>query len=292
MILITGAAGKTGKAVVKAVAAKGAKVRALVRNPDHAGALLALGAAEISIGSFDDGRSLARAVAGVQAIYHICPNVSANEIAFARTVAAAAQAHGVARFVYHSVLHPQIEAMPHHWAKMRVEEMLFAEGFDLTILQPTAYMQNILGAWHGVVEDGVFRVPYPAATRLSLVDLDDVAEAAAVVLTASGHGGATYELAGTAPLSQSDVAAAMGTALGRPVRAEEESIAVWEARAGAGMGGQERATLAAMFGYYAKHGLIGNPNTLRWLLGRAPNDLAAFLRRVAAAANFSAPDRA
>ncbi len=71
------------------------------------------------------------------------------------------------RFVYHSVLHPQIEAMPHHWAKMRVEEMLFAAGFDLTILQPTAYMQNILGAWRGIVEDGVFRVPYPVETRLS-----------------------------------------------------------------------------------------------------------------------------
>ena len=41
-------------------------------------------------------------------------------------------------------------------------------------------------------------------------------------------------------------------------------------------------TLAAMFRYYAEHGLIGNPNTLRWLLGRPPNDLAAFLGRVAA----------
>ncbi len=58
---------------------------------------------------------------------------------------------GVTRFVYHSVLHPQIEAMPHHWQKMRTEEMLFAAGFELTVLQPTAYMQNILGAWRGVV---------------------------------------------------------------------------------------------------------------------------------------------
>ncbi len=69
MILVTGAAGKTGKAVVEALAAKGASVRALVRRPEHAAALKALGAAEVSIGSFEDPRALARAVAGAQAIY-------------------------------------------------------------------------------------------------------------------------------------------------------------------------------------------------------------------------------
>jgi uncharacterized protein YbjT (DUF2867 family) len=283
MILVTGAAGKTGKAVVKALAGKGAPVRALIRNPEHAGTLMALGAAEVALGSFTDDAALASAAAGVKAIYHICPNVSREEVAYARAVVAAAKAQGVTRFVYHSVLHPQIEAMPHHWAKMRAEEMLFASGFDLTILQPTAYMQNIVGARRGVTEGGVFRVPYPVETRLSLVDLDDVAEAAALVLTQAGHAGATYELVGTAPLSQIEVAAAIGGALQRDVRAKAESIAAWEARARlAGMGEHERATLVAMFRYYAAHGLVGNSNTLAWLLGRPPASLAAFLGRVAA----------
>ncbi len=283
MILVTGAAGKTGKAVVKALAAKGANVRALVRRPEHAEALRALGAADISICSFDDAGALAHAAAGTRAIYHICPNVSPYEVAYARAVAAAAQAQHVARFVYHSVLHPQIEAMPHHWQKMRTEEMLFAGSFDLTIRQPPAYMQNILGAWPGIVAEGVFRVPYPVETRLSLVDLEDVAEAAALVLTANGHSGATYELVGTSLHSQSEVAAATGEALRRDVRVEAETVEAWEARAHAsGMGEHERTTLAAMFRYYAEHGLVGNPNTLSWLLGRAPNSLARFLGRVAA----------
>ena len=283
MILVTGAAGKTGKAVVKALAAKEANVRALVRRPEHAEALRACGAADISIGSFDDPRALAQAAAGTRAIYHICPNVSPYEVAYARAVAAAAQAQNVARFVYHSVLHPQIEAMPHHWQKMRTEEMLFAGGFELTILQPTAYMQNILGAWSGIVAEGVFRVPYPVETRLSLVDLEDVAEAAALVLTTNGHSGATYELVGTSPLSQTEVATTIGETLKRNVRAEAETVEAWEARARAsGMGQHERMTLAAMFRYYAEHGLVGNPNTLSWLLGRAPNTLARCLSRVAA----------
>ena len=280
MILVTGAAGKSGKAVVKALAAKGAPVRALIRKAEHTGALLALGAAEVSFGSFEDARSLAQAAAGMQAIYHICPNVSRDEVAYARAVAAAARMHGVKRFVYHSVLHPQIEAMPHHWQKMRVEEVLFAAGFELTVLQPTAYMQNILGVWDGILRDGIFKFPYPAATRLSLVDLDDVGAAAAIVLTQDGHGGATYELAGTPALSQTQVASSLVAVLGRSVRAEEEPLAAWEARARAGgMGEYERGTLAAMFGYYAEHGLVGNPNTLGWLLGRAPTDLASFFER-------------
>jgi uncharacterized protein YbjT (DUF2867 family) len=130
----------------------------------------------------------------------------------------------------------------------------------------------------------VFRVPYPVGTRVSLVDLDDVAEAAALVLTTTGHGGAIYELVGTPPLSQTEVAAALGTALGRDVRAEAETVQAWDARArAAGMGEQERTTLAAMFRYYAEHGLIGNPNTLHRLLGRPPNGLARFLGRVVAA---------
>jgi uncharacterized protein YbjT (DUF2867 family) len=280
MILVTGAAGKTGKAVIKALAARRAAVRALVRNRSHSAALTALGAVEVSVGGFDDAAALARATAGAQAIYHICPNVSPDEVSYARAVAAAARDNGVKRFVFHSVLHPQIEAMPHHWAKLRAEEMLFAAGFDLTVLQPTAYMQNILGAWRAIVADGAFRVPYPVEAGISLVDLNDVAEVAALVLTEDGHAGATYELVGTKPLSQSVVAAAIGVALKRDVRAEAESIEAWDARvAAAGMGAHERATLAAMFRYYAAHGLCGNPNTLSWLLGRAPARLAEFLGR-------------
>jgi len=281
MILVTGASGKTGNAVVKALAAKGADVRALARRAEQAAALRAIGAVEVAIGSFDEPATLMRAADGADAIYHICPNVSRHELSFAETVAAAARVHGVKRFVFHSVLHPQIEAMPHHWQKMRTEEMLLAAGFDLTVLQPTAYMQNILATWRGVVADGVFRVPYPTGSRLSLVDLDDVAAVAALVLTEDGHIGATYELAGTLPLTQSEVAALIGATLGRAIRAQAEAVEAWEARASAaGIGEHERATLAAMFRYYAKHGLVGNPNTLRWLLGRKPTDLAQFLSRV------------
>jgi uncharacterized protein YbjT (DUF2867 family) len=277
MILVTGAAGKTGMAVIRALAARGAAVRALVRHPDRSAAIAELGVPEIVVGAFEDATALAAAANGARAIYHICPNVSPHEITYARAVISGAKAAGVPRCVYHSVLHPQIEAMPHHWAKLRVEELLLTSGLAVTVLQPTAYMQNMLAGWRSIVEEGVYRVPYPVGTRISLVDLRDVAEAAARVLTEDGHVGATYELVGTPPLTQTEVAESLSPALGRPVRAVAESVEAWESRArAAGMGEYQRETLAAMFRSYAADGLVGNANVLTWLLRRSPSTLAQF----------------
>jgi NAD(P)H dehydrogenase (quinone) len=284
MILVTGAGGKTGKAVLKALVARGTAVRAFVRSNRHHASLETIGVHDVVVGEMDDRQALSRATPGTNAVYHICPNMSPRELPFAEAVAAAAASDGVRHFVYHSVLHPQIEAMPHHWAKLRVEEMLFGSGLDVTILQPTAYMQNALAEWDRMKSDGIYQVPYPVDTRLSLVDLDDVAEAAARVLTEDGHTGASYELAGTLPISQIEVSEIFGGALNRPVRAEVESIASWEQRArGAGMEDYQRDTLIKMFGAYARDGLKGNPNVLGWLLGRPPTSLTSFAARMASA---------
>ena len=110
-------------------------------------------------------------------------------------------------------------------------------------------------------------------------------EAAALVLTQDGHGGATYELVGTrAAQPERSRRRDRRGARARACAPKRKPVEAWDARArAAGMGEHERATLAAMFRYYAKHGLVGNPNTLRWLLGRPPNGLSVFLSRVAAA---------
>ena len=277
MIVVTGASGKTGHAVVRALAARGAAVRAFVRRPEDAPLLAARGAQSIVSGDLRHPADLARAFAGVEAVYHICPNVHPDEFAIGQGVIAAARAAGVDRLIYHSVLHPQTEAMPHHWQKLRVEAALFESGLDYAILQPAPYMENTLPA---AVRDGVFTAPYPLETRLSLVALSDVAEAAARFLIEPGHSHATYELAGTQPLSLVDVAIQVSTALGHGVRAVEVPISAWEARAlAAGLGEYQRSTLKAMFAYYAAYGLAGNPNVLTWLLGRPPTSIVDFVRR-------------
>ena len=178
MILITGAAGKTGQAIIRALAEREAAVRAFVYRDEHVSLVKELGAKEAVVGDLRDETTFRQAADGVRAMYHICPNMNPDEVVIGRMAITTAQASGVWHFVYHSVLHPQTEAMPHHWHKMRVEEMLLESGLDFTILQPAAYMQNVLAGWTAIVEEGIYRVPYPVETRLGMVDLNDVAAAA------------------------------------------------------------------------------------------------------------------
>lgn len=221
---------------------------------------------------------------GVRAVYQIAPNMHPAEVEMGRLALDAAKGAGVQHFVYHSVLHPQTEAMPHHWRKLRVEEMVLESGIPFTILQPAAYMQNLRGSWQAIVEEGRYRVPYPVSSRLSLVHLDDVAEVAAMVLLDGGeHEGATYELVGSPPLSQTEVAQELSRVLQQPVQAQAIDLEEWQRNAqNAGMGAQAVEDLLRMFRYYAANGFVGNSNVLRWLLGRAPRSLEEAIRDLAA----------
>ena len=274
-ILVTGAGGKTGRHVVAALIARGARVRAWVHRPEQ-GSFWPSDRVQWLAGDIMDPDLWDQALAGMDAIYHIPPNMFPHEEALGDLAIEAAERAGVRRFVYHSVLHPQVEAMPHHWHKMRVEERLFASELIYTVLQPTAYMQNLAANWPAIRDQGIFRQPYSPNARISLIDLTDVAEAAATVLLEPGHDYAIYELAGTRPLSQYEVAGVFSRVLGRTIRAEQLSLDEWAAQA-SGLSDYARDTLLKMFAYYDQHGLAGNPNVLRWLLGRLPTSLDAYL---------------
>lgn len=278
MILITGAAGKTGQAVIPALVERDTAVRAFVYRQEQTTLVKELGAKEVVVGDMRNAATFRQATQGVRAIYHICPNMSPDEVTIGQTAIAAAHTAGVKHFVYHSVLHPQTEAMPHHWRKLRVEELLFKSGLDFTILQPAAYMQNVLVGWTTVIEQGVYRVPYPVETRLGMVDLEDVATVAAIVLIEPGHAGAIYELAGPEVLTQTEVAAVLSQILGRDVRAEQMPIAVWTQQAhAAGLDADKIETLVKMFRYYEQYDFWGNPRVLGWLLNRPPRRFQAFI---------------
>lgn len=279
MILVTGAAGKTGRSVTRALVEKGARVRALVRREQQASIVEALGVSEVQVGDMKSSSTMEGAMQGVQAVYHICPNVSPDEIAIGQAAIRAAQTAGVEHFVFHSVLKPQTEAMPHHWKKLRVEEMLIESRLPYTILQPAAYMQNILVHLESMRERGIYPVPYPAETRLSLVDLVDVAQAAAIVLTEPGHEYAIYELVGMIGISQSELAGILSEELGRPVRVEVMPLETWEQQAiESGLGDQQIETLIKMFRYYQQFDFMGSPQVLSWLLGRNPTSFPDFIR--------------
>lgn len=246
-VAVFGGTGKTGRAVVAALEARGATARPLGR---------------------EGYAAPAGAAAGCDAAYLIAPNLYDDEPGLVRDVLAGLGAAEVGRVVYHSVAAPYEPSMPHHLGKAEGERLIRGSRSAWTILQPCAYVQNLLPLLDPAADEPELAVPYDVSQPFGLVDLDDVGEAAAVVLTAPGHEGATYELGGPALVSVADLATAASELLGRPVNARRvappEDVHRW---------------LAAMFAYYDEHGLPTGSVPLRALLGREPADVGAVLER-------------
>jgi len=113
-----------------------------------------------------------------------------------------------------------------------------------------------------------------------LVDLADVAEVAALVLTQTGHIGATYELVGTELITPQEIAQAISRYIDREVTAKVVPLDVWEKNArSSGLDGYPLDALLKMFRYNQPYGLRGNANVLTWLLGHSPTSLGQFLQR-------------
>lgn len=271
MIVVTAAGGPTGTAVVRALGARGEPVRALVRSPRPA--LEALGA-EVAVGDLTG--DLSGVLAGADALYLAWPNFDPAEASGAPAVLRAAARAGVRRLVYHSVLRPQARAMPHHAAKDRVEEALDAvvagTGARWRVLQPCAYAANLDAAVESAARTGELRSAWGLERAQSLVDLRDVAEAAAVLLTEDGLDSGTFEAAGPEELTAPDVARIAGDHLGRPVTAVDADLPEDD-------GSYARRCLRAMFAEYRAHGFTGSPRVLTALLGRPPRTYADHLRR-------------
>jgi NAD(P)H dehydrogenase (quinone) len=167
VIAVVGGRGKTGRAVVAALASRG--VRTVVT-----------GRAEWP--------ALVDAVAGCEAAYLIAPNLHPDEAGYVAHALGALTAAGVGRVVYHSVASPYCPAMPHHLGKAVAEDLVRRSGLAWTVLQPGAYLQNL-------DLTGDVAVPYDVDAVFGFADLADVGEVAARVLSEDGHVGATYELA-------------------------------------------------------------------------------------------------
>lgn len=273
-VLVIGATGKTGRAVTRALTAAGVHVRAGVRSPDRESRAYAVGAQSISVVDLETGVGLDEAVADVDAVYHLAPNMHPDEVGIAQRVASAAAQVGVGRFGFHSVLHPDDTSMPHHLRKAAAEHVVRSLLPGATVLRPAAYHQNLLEA----ARSGHLAVPYSLDTPFTNVDLDDVAEAAVTVLIHPGHEGLTLELAGPELLTVREQAAVASDALGHRVTAERVPTDAWVAGPGASLAGQVRADLLAMFTAYDRHGLVGDATTLQRLLGRPPRTWADALR--------------
>jgi len=265
-VVVTGAGGKTGHAVTAALRDGGATVRAVVRSSERAPA-----SSVAVVGDQRDAATLAVALAGADAVVAIAPNLAGADLEMAAALVAACRTSGVRRLVLHSVVHPQLAAMPHHTDKARAEELVITSGLDWTVLQPNAYLQNLAGYVDGL-RQGRYRVPYRVDAALAMVDLVDVAEVAARAVLDDLGPHATFELSGPAEVRPLDVAATAARLLDREVVAARVEPSAWAAEHGPA-DGAARARLVAMLEHYDRHGSPGDATVLAALLGRPPGAL-------------------
>ncbi len=281
MILVTAANGNQGKLLIPQLLSAGLPVRGCVRSESSADALRARGVDDIVVGDILDPAVLARAMHGVEKVYHIGPTAHPGERAMGIAAIDAARAAGVRHFVFSSVLHAITTDLVQHEIKRDIEEHLLSSGLEFTILQPSNYMSPL--KLRPVFERGVFRLSWSLDRYQSLVDLGDVTEVAVMALTDSArHAGATYELVAPGRYTAHDLGAIIGRVLGRTVPVEEIDADTYLKEFFGDVGPDqfphEARVLRAISTRYSGHDFIGNPNVLTWLLGREPTSYEQFVR--------------
>jgi uncharacterized protein YbjT (DUF2867 family) len=279
MILVTAANGNQGKLLIPRLLATGAIVRACVRSEESAHALRAAGVAEVIVGDLADTQFLARAMAGVETVYHVGPTLHPQERQIGFAAVDLARDAGVRNFVMSSVLHAITTDLIQHEIKRDIEEHLLSSGLDFTILQPANYM--LAHRLRPAFEHGVFRLSWSLDRYQSMVALDDVAQVVAdVLINPAHHAGATYELVSPGRHTAHDLGRIIAEVTGRDIVVEEISCEAFLEQV---LGHPDQfpyqaKLMRAISARYSSHDFVGNPNVLTWLLGRTPTTFDQFVR--------------
>jgi uncharacterized protein YbjT (DUF2867 family) len=214
MILVTGATGNVGQHLIDELVKSAARVRALIRDRADARAVRRQGA-EVCFGSFEDTESLRQALDGVERLFLLSPPGADVMVRQQSGVVDLAADAGVRHVVKQSSIAADEETdagivRAHREIERRIE----ASAPAWTHLRSHWFMQNELGQ-AGAIAAGQFYAP--DVTRITPVDVRDVAAVGARVLTEDGHEGRAYVVTGPEPLSYSEMADVYTRVLGRPV---------------------------------------------------------------------------
>ena len=226
--LVLGATGGQGGAVADALLARGARVRALVRQPDKPSARrLSERGVEAIVGTLDDRDALRVAMHRVAGVFAVTTPFEAGvdaEVAQGRAIIAAAVDEGVPHLVLSSVAGAdQHTGVPHFDSKAIIEAELAASVVPHTITGPTYFYDNALGGIDRIY-DGILDLPLPPDRPLQQLARQDLgAFVAKVLFDPTPYIGQRIELASDTA-TPARMAELLGVALGRPVRHEQTPL--------------------------------------------------------------------
>lgn len=275
-VLVAGATGNVGSAVVLEALKRGADVRALIRHPNDATKLPP--SVEVAIGDLLDPVSIEKAMKDVDKLF-LLNAVTADELTQALIAFGLAKRLKIKHLTYVSVFRvEQFRDVPHFASKLAVESALREFGVPHTILRPGYYIQNDVTLQDALIGKGIYPIPLGTA-GITAVDIRDIAEAAAISLTEDGHNGKTYDLVGPTLIDGPGNAEIWSKLLGKEIKYVGHDFDQWEETMRSKVPAWMAFDLRMMFQGYFDRGFASTETEvtrIAELLGHAPRSYEDF----------------
>jgi len=275
MILITGASGNVGKAVLQEVNRRESKFRGTFRSKEEAAK--APSGCEAVLADYSDRQSLHKAMDGVTSVFVVSspiPQLVELEI----NVVDVCKETGVKHVVLNSALGAGDYGKSFPSWHRKVEDKLKTTGMSYTILRPNGFLQNIV-AYNApsIRAQGAFYAAMGDA-KVSYLDVGDIAVVAAIALKGGVHAGKTYELNGPEAISNQELAKRISKVAGRTVNyVDIPESAQREAMLGLGMPEWQVTALLELQQYYKQGGGAKTDGLLQALIERNPVTVDQYL---------------
>lgn len=262
MILVSGASGNAGGAVLRALVGAGEKVRALVHSESKRASVPA--AAEAVVGNLNRPETLREALDGVRAVFLL-----SGYAQMPATLGAIREA-GAERVVLLSSSAAPGGDLSNAVARYHIlsERAVQASGLPWTFLQPNSFMSNTFQWLPQLRATDTIRAPF-ADVPVAMIDPDDVGAVAAAALTSQGHEARAYRLSGPEPLLPADRVRVLVEVLARELHFKAQSDAAARAEMSSVMPPEY---VEAFFSFFADGKLDESTvlPTVRAILGRSP----------------------
>jgi uncharacterized protein YbjT (DUF2867 family) len=275
-ILVTGGTGHVGSEVVKELQKRKADIRLLVRKEDTA----TPAGVEKAVGDLLDPVSVQKAMEGVDKLY-LLNAVLPDELTQGLIAYDLAKKLKLSHVVYHSVFRVEhFKDVPHFASKLAIENALREFDVPFTILRPNYFSQNDATLKEPLTKAGIYPMPL-GDVGASVVDVRDIAEAAAIVLTSGEHNGKTYNLNGPEVVSGPKAASIWGEVLGKKIQYTGHNMDAFEEQMRKKGPSWSAFDIRMMFEGYLERGFVaedGDLETLTKLLGHAPRRYEDFAK--------------